>query len=204
MDYFNDYERAKQREFSALRDRALAPLTRALAKRGVAPNHVTALGVGCLIAACLIGPADAGSWWWPWLPTALLCLYCALDGLDGPLARHLKRTHDGGAIVEIAADQLGVVLVPAAAIYHLGTDPVWAILFSNGYICVIALVVYFNTVGIRVPPYLRVKYPLYIAYGLSFGFAYNLVEPFLIVFSVYYGLMVMWAVSAAYRHFDRR
>lgn len=202
MDYFTDYERTQQRKFSATRDRVLAPLTNLLARRGVAPNHVSALGVGFLIAACLVEPA-AGTAWWPWLPAMFLCLYCALDGLDGPLARRLKRAHDGGSIVEIAADQLGVVLVPAAAVYHLGTAPLWAILFSNGYICVIVLVVYFNKAGIRVPPYLRVKYPLYIVYALSFGLAYDLTEPFLIVFSVYYGAMCLWLVGAAYRHFDK-
>ncbi len=54
------------------------------------------------------------------------------------------RAHSGGSLVDIVADQLGVVVLPMAAVYHFGIDGVVAVLFSTAYVVFIVFAVYAN------------------------------------------------------------
>lgn len=203
MDLFNRDERRPQTRFSRIRDRFFAPVVELLYQANVRPNFVTIAGIAFLVAGCVVGPGTGLQGPALWLPSLLIFCYCVLDGIDGPLARKSGRAHEGGAIVDIAADQLGVILVPAAAIFHLDSQPVVAILFSNAYIAFINFVAYCNTHGIRLPRFLRFKYPLYIGYCLSVGLDADIIGYLMIALLPYYAIMSLVALRAIYAFHDR-
>jgi len=197
MNPFGAHDLSVQKAFSAWRDRALASVTACLARCRVRPHHVTALSVLLLLAGVILPAGD----WWP-LVVLLLTLYCLLDGLDGSLARRTGTPHEGGAILDIAADHAGIPLVAAAAVYHLGSDPVAAMLFSNAYLASLALVLYGGGRCIPLWRLLRVKYVFYAVYGLSAATAADLVTPLAVGGALYYSVYTLQAVIRVHLHFE--
>ncbi len=198
MTPFGIRNSAAQQAFSAWRDRALSSVTVRLARRRVRPHHVTALSVLLLLAGVVLPARD----WWP-LVILLLTLYCLLDGLDGALARHSGTPHEGGAILDIAADHAGIPLVAAAAVYHLSANPVAAVLFSNAYLAALALGLYAGGRRIVLWRLLRVKYVFYGVYGLSAAMNADMVTALAAVSALYYCIYILQAVMRIHLHFDQ-
>ncbi|RED52002.1 CDP-alcohol phosphatidyltransferase family protein [Aestuariispira insulae] len=213
MDYFNEEERAKQKEFARWRDRALEPVTGFFIKACIRPWHITLFAVILLVIGVFI-PVQGnlpvtGNWFYL---SFCLFFYCVLDGFDGPLARRTGQAHEGGAMLDIAADQVGVAVVAAAATFHYGASPVFATLFSSAYLSFIALAIYANGRGVRLWGFLRVKYFFYFNYCLASligpayqikGFsAYDLPNLLMMVFSVYYIFYILHALIRIHRHFS--
>lgn len=182
MDYFNDEERAGQRDFAGMRDRFFAPVTNVLVRFGVRPNQVSAAGVGFLVVAGLMPPSLA------WLATLGMALYVLCDGLDGPLARRTGTPHPGGLLVDIVADQLGVVILPAAAIYHFGAWGPAMVLFAASYVAFIGLVIYANELRVELRRFIRSKYVFFLLYLGSLHLDTDLVSLFCGVFAAYYSV----------------
>lgn len=181
------------------RDRALHSITGLLTRWKISPNHITFMSVLLLLAAALL-PAAA---MWPHV-VILLLLYCLLDGLDGSLARRQGRTHEGGAILDTAADHAGIPLLAAAAVYHLQADPVTAILFSSGYLTALMLSLYGDDKGVRIWPLLRMKYVFYTLYGLSAALNADWVTLLALLGAVYYAAFTIQALTKIYFHFENR
>jgi phosphatidylglycerophosphate synthase len=197
VDYFNPSEKQAQLNFATRRDAFFKPALIFLRRINITPNHVSLIGFLCLIGACIF---PAGNFW---SVSTLIALYCLMDALDGGMARLTGAANEGGALVDIIVDQAGPVLLSAAAIVHLGTNPVLAVLFSNFYIAFIALAIYANEKGINIGFFVRVKYVYYAFYGASFFFDYDLLTAFMAVFSVYYFLTGFFAIGKIYRFYRR-
>ncbi len=161
MDYFNRNERALQRRLGAWRDKAFGPLLEVLAPLGATPNQVSATGVACMVAAALLPPT------WALPAVGLLAAYVFCDALDGPLARRLGRAHQGGSLVDIVSDQLGVMVLSASAIHHFGSWGPGMSLFASAYLTFIALAVYAAANRIPTRFVFRVKYLFFGLYSLS-------------------------------------
>jgi len=197
MDYFNEEERASQRAFSKWRDNALSPAITLMVRLGITPNHITIFGIILLVTGCLLPPS------YHVMIPILLFLYCIADGIDGPLARRMGKAHEGGAIVDICADQAGVVFVAAAAVYHLGANGVGAVLFSSAYLSFITLALYANGRGIPLWSFIRIKYFFYFIYSVSILFMYNLIDFLMIPFALYYCVYVIHALCRIYNHHNQ-
>ena len=195
MDYFNLSEREKQRSFALRRDRLFHRVLSFLANKGMTPNQLSLAGLACLVAACFLPPK------YHIAIILLLLLYCLFDAVDGGLARLTGKASEGGSLVDIVVDQAGPVLLSAAAVVHFGSHPVWAVLFSNSYIAFIALVLYANDKNIEIGIFLRVKYPFYIAYGLSALFGTDIVNVFMGLSSVYYIAMIFVLLGRIYEFY---
>jgi phosphatidylglycerophosphate synthase len=195
MDYFTERERRYQYRFRRKRDHWFAPLTGWLERLGVSPSHVTLAGVAALVAGAAIPPSLG------WLAALCIALYVFADSVDGPLARRTGRAHTGGAVLEIAADQLGVILLPAAATWHLGANGAAMACFAGFYVAFIAVVVYANSIRLRLHTHLRVKYPFYILYAVSMFIDRDLVTHFCAVFAAYYAVEVAWTTGKLYMHY---
>ncbi|MFH1914308.1 MAG: CDP-alcohol phosphatidyltransferase family protein [Pseudomonadota bacterium] len=182
MDYFNFEERASQRDFAGIRDRIFSPVTNLLVRLGVRPNQVSAAGVGFLVLAGLTPPSLA------WLAILGMAMYVLCDGLDGPLARRTGTPHPGGLLVDIVADQLGVVILPAAAIYHFGAWGPAMVLFAAAYVAFIGLVVYANVLRVELRRFIRSKYAFFLLYLASLYFNRDLVSYFCALFALYYSV----------------
>jgi len=196
MDYFNEDEREQQQAFAGKRDRFFGPIIRGLAATPVTPNQLTFIGIAFLLAGCAFG-TDV-----PWAASVFLPLYCLMDGLDGPLARHRDTASKGGSLLDIIADQLGVVFVPAAAVYHLGADGAASTLFASFYVAFITVVIVANETGVKIPKFLRVKYVMYVVYCLCIIFNIDYMTHFLAIFSAYYVVMFALVVRALYRQME--
>lgn len=93
-------------------DLRLAPLSAALARRGVTPNHVTIGGTAVTLAAPLLliagQPLAAGIVW---------LVGSSFDLLDGALARNQGRTSRGGALLDSTLDRIAEGALFAAVAY---------------------------------------------------------------------------------------
>lgn len=162
MDYFNEEERNSQEKFRIARDKFFDPIVNLLIALKISPNQVSLLGVVFLIVACAL-PAEQIVW-----VVILFLLYCLMDGIDGPLARKAGESHEGGSIVDMLADQLGVVIVPAAAIWQLNTSGEASLFFATGYLLLIVLVVLENELPeYKQRTFVRIKYPVYGLYAIQ-------------------------------------
>ncbi|THB68563.1 MAG: CDP-alcohol phosphatidyltransferase family protein [Desulfovibrio sp.] len=198
MDYFNARERAKQHAFGAKREQLFAGIIALLIRVKATPNQVSVLGVCFLGLACVL-PSQ-----WHWGVAICLVLYVLCDGLDGPLARTLGTAGPGGSLVDMVADQMGVVLLPAAAIHHIQAWGPAMVVFSSAYLCFIALVVYANSQGIKLRPFVRVKYVFFGLYWLSLALQRDLVTCFAALCGAYYVLEGAVALKRMYGFHESR
>jgi len=100
----------------SLPSRIAEPLGRALAKTGLTPNMITALGLaGALGASVLIarGQFLAGS--------VLMLAAAALDMMDGLLARATGRATTFGGIFDSLADRLSEAAVLAGVLFYFSS-----------------------------------------------------------------------------------
>jgi phosphatidylglycerophosphate synthase len=115
----------------------LKPLLRLLTLLRVTPNHLTLLSLIAGLAFCPV------FLWGEPLPAFLLLLaHLLLDGLDGPLARHLKVASSQGSFTDTTADQLVVVFSTLTLIHtgHAGVWPGGLYLFSYSVVVIFAMV----------------------------------------------------------------
>lgn len=116
---YSDGEGEFMRQSQEWRGRWLRPLLVALERTGCRPGHVTLLSLLAGLAFCPV-------FLWSSQPVALglLVLHVLLDGLDGPLARHLGRASNRGSFTDTMADQF-VVTFSTLTLIHAGIASLW-------------------------------------------------------------------------------
>ena len=197
MDCFSSKERAAQQNFALLRDRFFSPVVKLTIRLRLSPNFVTVLGVIFLVLACVSPPRMS------YVVALFLLLYVIMDGIDGPLARKLGRAHEGGSLVDICADQLGVILIPAAAIFHISTSGIASTLFASAHVTFIALVTYNNSISAGFDrKFLRIKYPIYGLYVFSLYQQSDYLTVVLYVAAAYYAAESIIVLNRIYTYFD--
>nr|WP_319516286.1 CDP-alcohol phosphatidyltransferase family protein [uncultured Cohaesibacter sp.] len=181
MDYFNKGEAEKQAAFAKKRDLIFRPLVRYLARKGVTPTAISMVGV--IFASFAVAmPVEL----WE-LAAGGFLLYVLMDALDGPLARLTKANSHGGSLVDIFADQFGVILVALGSIWWLDASILANVLFAFFYSHTIYLMVICNLLSVPMPYVLRVKYIYFIVYICSLYAQSNMaINIFAIIFLAYY------------------
>lgn len=108
VDCYAAGERGLMAAGQRLRAVLLQPFLRGLARLRVSPDHLTFMS---LLAGVLFCPA----WFWSktvaWM---LLALHILLDGVDGPLARHLGVASNKGSFTDTMSDQVVIAGTTAA------------------------------------------------------------------------------------------
>ncbi len=198
MDTYDYKERKSQQWFSRWRDAFFAPVIKLFRYFHITPDMVSFVGVIFLSVGCLLGPD------YPIETAMCLVIYVVMDGLDGPLARSLGTASRGGSLVDICADQMGVVFIAAAAVYHLDVEPAFAVLFAASYVALIALVVAANVMQLRLFIFLRVKYPFYVVYVVSLMTVPVYLDWFMKLGSLYYLVNFYLLILAVRRQLDER
>jgi len=107
------------KQSQALRGWLSRPFLTLLARLRVTPNHLTLLSL-------LTGLAFCPCFLWGSRPVAfaLLLAHALLDGLDGPLARHLGRASSRGSFTDTTADQV-VVAFSTITLIQAGFAGAW-------------------------------------------------------------------------------
>ncbi|HSH15397.1 MAG TPA: CDP-alcohol phosphatidyltransferase family protein [Verrucomicrobiae bacterium] len=116
---YSDGEGEFMRQSQELRGRWLRPLLVGLERLRCRPGHLTFLSLLAGLAFCpvfLQGSRLAA--------LGLLLLHVLLDGLDGPLARHLGRASNRGSFTDTMADQ-AVVTFSTLTLIHAGLAGLW-------------------------------------------------------------------------------
>lgn len=121
----------------AWRGRMLRPVLVVLAALRITPNQITFLSLATGLA---FGPVFL----WGSRPVAfgLLLLHVLLDGLDGPLARHLGRASNAGSFTDTMVDQVVLAFSTVTMIHagHAGAWPGGLYLFFYGIVVIFAMV----------------------------------------------------------------
>lgn len=110
-DVYSAGERAWMLRTQEIRAVLFAPLLRAMASAGLKPDHLTVLSLAAGVAAC---PLLLTSPFWA---LVVIALHVLIDGLDGPLARHLGMASPKGSFTDSMTDQLVIALTTVTLIY---------------------------------------------------------------------------------------
>ncbi len=151
-----------------VRGRVLILLVGLLARCGVTADGLTALS---LIAGLAFCPAFVIH---PLLALAFLALHVALDGLDGPLARHTGTASRRGSFADTVADQIVVIATTLSLIHADLIAAVPGVLYLASYTVVIVFSVVRNALSApytwlvrpRLFVYLLIPIELYLQPGI--------------------------------------
>lgn len=147
-----------------VRAQALGPVLRLLAGLGVTADHLTLTSLALGLAFCPL-------WLWPgspaWAKSAALVallIHVLLDGLDGPLARHLGTASRRGSFTDTVADQ---IVVTATTLAVMSTpQPPLGVWIGGLYVFVYAMVVGFAMIrNALAVPYSWLVRPRFWVYG---------------------------------------
>ena len=94
-------------------DRRLDPVVRVLARLGVQPNQVTVAGTLICLAGAALVVVD-----WLVLAGVIYLAGCALDLIDGALARSQDKVTSGGAFLDSTLDRITEGALFTAITYH--------------------------------------------------------------------------------------
>jgi phosphatidylglycerophosphate synthase len=170
-DCYSAGERGMMEWYQGFRQRRLGGLLRLMEKLGINGNHITFSSLICGLLFCPL------VFFYPWLAFFLLFTHVIIDGLDGPLARHLGTDSRAGSFADTTCDQ--VVLAAATITLMCHPDQIIAILPGSIYLFLYTIVVGFamvrNALGI---PYRWLIRPRFVVYAwtalemFSFGGTY--------------------------------
>ena len=177
-DCYSGGERAAMEWTQRVRGRLLGPLLRLLATLRVTPDHLT-------LASLLVGLLFCGLWFWsPAAALAALLIHVLLDGLDGPLARHLGLASRRGSFTDTVADQTVISATAITLMADRVIDVAAGGVYLSAYTAVVAIAMVRNAMEI---PYSWLLRPRFLVYG------WILVEAFFWPDSIN---QVLWLINA--------
>ena len=154
-DCYSDGERRAMVWTQQVRARMLLPLLKLLAGCGVRPDHLT-------LASLLWGLAFCPLYFWsPAVAFIALALHVLLDGIDGPLARHLDVASRKGSFTDTMADQIVVVATTVTLMVAKTLGIPAGGLYIFLYTVVVALAMVRNALAI---PYWWLVRPRFVVY----------------------------------------
>lgn len=174
LNYFSDRERRSIKRLARVRTvltRRLLPLLRRLR---LTPNRISYIGLSLLVPLVFVFDD------YPLLGSALLLAYTLLDAIDGSYARLTGMASQHGALIDIAVDQMGMVVVGLCAVHYDLVHPTLGAFYVAVYLVMISLSVWQNSLRIPMQPILRSKYFLYVLYfiwGISHVNLFNYLIP---------------------------
>lgn len=135
-DCYSAGDRAMMEWSQTWRARLLGPLLRAMAALRINADHLTALSLLTGLAFCPVYFYSKP------LALLLLALHVAIDGLDGPLARHLGRDGRAGSFTDSLSDQIVVTAstITLMADHVIGLVPGCVYVFTYAIVVVFAMV----------------------------------------------------------------
>lgn len=144
---------------------------------GVVPDTISYIGISLLAGVILYFVRD------PIIAVVFLAGHILCDGLDGAFARHTGKASQSGAFTDLVCDQLGMVVVAVAAIFHHLVPPLVGTVYVALYLIVVVFGVIINVMGLGTRITVTSKYFLYIVYAIWAGWGVNLFSPMMSFFS---------------------
>lgn len=160
-DCYSGGERAWMERTQALRARALGPSLRTMGELGVRPDHLTLVSFACGLMFCPLWFVS------PLAALVALLLHVVLDGIDGPLARHLGIESARGSFTDTMADQAVVTASTVTLIAAGVIGPVVGSLYIYVYLLVVALAMVRNALDIPYSWLVRPRLVVYVWMGVE-------------------------------------
>lgn len=179
-DFFNYFgqDRWVHSWFAEKRTRTLSSLVEPFRRLGLAPDTISYTGIAFLAGVFLYFVRK------PSLAVMFLAGHVICDGLDGVFARHARKASQSGAFTDLVCDQLGMLVVAMAAVFHHLVAPVLGAVYMVLYLIVVGFGVIINAMGLGTRVTITSKYILYIVYAIWAGWQVNLFTPLMSFFSV--------------------
>jgi len=152
---------------------------------GLVPDTISYIGISFLAGVVLYFVRR------PMLAVIFLAGHVIFDGLDGAFARHTGKPSQSGAFTDLVCDQLGMVVVALAAIFHHMVSPVLGAVYIALYLIVVVFGVIINVMGLGTRITITSKYFLYSVYAIWAGWEVNLFPLLMSFFSVIMAVEVM-------------
>ena len=155
-DCYSEGERNAMEWTQRIRGTALAPVLKILATLKVSPDHLTLISLVSGLSFCVI-------WFWS-VPAALaaLLIHALLDGLDGPLARHLNLASPRGSFTDTIADQTVIAATTITLMVDSVIDTAAGGVYLSAYTVVVAMAMVRNAMDI---PYTLLIRPRFLVYS---------------------------------------
>ncbi|MEM9378535.1 MAG: CDP-alcohol phosphatidyltransferase family protein [Planctomycetota bacterium] len=154
-DCYSGGERAWMVRGQELRAALLGPLLVRLARLRVSPDHVTLASLALGLAAAPLLALR------PWAGLVALVLHVLLDGVDGPLARHLGVASRRGSFTDTIADQVVVTATTAALMTAGLVGVVPGTLYVFLYAVVVAFAMVRNALDVPYAWLVRPRFAVY-------------------------------------------
>jgi phosphatidylglycerophosphate synthase len=154
-DCYSGRERSAMEWTQRIRGRVLAPLLRVLVALRITPDHLT-------LASLLVGLSFCGLWFWsPAAALGALLVHVLLDGLDGPLARHLGVASRRGSFTDTVADQTVITATAITLMADRVIDVAAGGVYLSAYTAVVAIAMVRNAMEIPYSWLLRPRFLVY-------------------------------------------
>ena len=165
--------------FRRFREPLMSPVVNFFVRAGFRPDTLTYLGLAMMVPYVYFFSFN------PWLSFLFLCLQVFFDGLDGPVARQLKKSSAQGAFLDVAADYASYVIIFFTALFFGLLNPFWAAAHVLTYAVMQSFVFFANIKSITIFPVVRPKSLFYLVLFIWLLSGQNYFDPFLVVSSVY-------------------
>jgi len=177
--YFSPDEEKFYLWFRAMRDPIVRPFILFFNKIGITPNMLTLFGLLMLI------PFVYFFFFNPWISFLFLILNLFFDGVDGSLARFLKKDSSVGEFLDKGADYFSFIVVFFTFLYFGMLSPFWAAAHVLNYALMQSFVMFAQIRKINIFPILRPKFIIYFFFIVWIFTGQNFFDPVLVVLTVY-------------------
>ncbi len=196
LNDFADLERERQQAFALARTRWLGAAVKPLQRFGLTADHITLAGLSLLIPY---------GWFFvsqPKLAAGFLLSSILIDGVDGVYARVTGTATEGGALTDVCADHIGMIVTVLLLIHHGMANAVIAAYYAVIYVAVVALSVLQNYAGVPLQIVIRTKFPLYLLYAIWAFTGWNGFFPLFAIFSITMTVNALQSFFRLKRHFS--
>jgi phosphatidylglycerophosphate synthase len=197
LNDFADVERGRQEAFAKARTRWIGGAVKPLQRLGITADQITLAGLLLLVPYAWFFVSNPG------LATLFLLASILLDGVDGVYARVTGTATEGGALTDVCADHVGMIVTVLLVIHHGLSNAVVAAYYAVIYVAVVALSVLQNYAGVPLQMVIRTKFPLYLLYAIWALTGWNGFFPLFAVFSVTMTINALQSFFRLKRHFSR-
>jgi phosphatidylglycerophosphate synthase len=179
--YFGYTEQPVFDKMSSGRLKIFRPILMLLKLAGVRSNHITGASF-VLIATGFPLAFYFEQYLWAFIA---LAVHILLDGMDGPMARLEGKQSSGGAMLDMANDLTGMVVVVITASHFHFINPTIGFMYVVSYLYLTFTAIAQNALNISFRYIGKTKYPVYILLAIRAGTGVDITTWFCVIATAY-------------------
>ncbi len=177
--YLTTEETKLSNKFKKEKDIILKPICVILSKLKITPIILSWLGLFFMGVFLYFILGDSYIAWF------FLLISLFFDNLDGSLARYQNIDAESGFWIDILIDNFGFFIALSFLIWYGKIIHFWGIAYFINYIFMFGISIYGLVNEKIIVPVFRTKYYVFIFYFIDFIWSTNILNPFLVLLSIY-------------------